>query len=484
MTCSYREEIDLIRGGLAGGAVKEKRKGWVSLVAFFSLLLLFVQTSQADLLLEVTQGNDKLTSVAISPFGWHGEELLPQDMASIIDNDLQLSGLFEPLPRKFMLSFPSQPSEVYYRDWEVLGASYLVTGQVKKVNNSFVVDYQLFDIIKKVVLLNATIEGNNDQLRALAHYISDSVYEKITGFKGDFSSRLLYVIADMVKPAREELIDGKLVAVPPAYDYQLKYADADGQRAQTVFRSKEPILSPSWSPDGLSVAYVSFESGRSQIFMQNLKTGKRESLGNFKGVNSSPAWSPDGKKMAFSLSKGRQPDIYIIDLKTKVLSRVTSHFSIDTEPDWMPDGKSIIFTSSRGGSVQVYQLPLVMQSKGRVKPSGKPKRLTFTGRFNARAKVFPNGKLIAMVHKGNADTEFNIAVQNLSNGSVRLLTSSRLEDSPSIAPAGQRLIYSVQGEPYSKLGIVSADGRVKYSLPSTSGDVREPAWGPGVKFSN
>lgn len=446
------------------------------------VLVIFAQLARAELVLEVTQGNDKLTTVAVSPFSWSGKTLLPEDLAAIVDNDLKLSGLFAPLPRDNMLSFPSKETEVYYRDWKVLGASYLVTGQVEQKGDSYSVSFQLFDIIRQNSILTGKVQGQSNQMRALAHYVSDAVYEKITGIKGDFSTRLLYITAEMIRPAGEKVRGKKTIKVPPLYDYQLKYADADGKRVRMVFRSREPILSPSWSPDGRQVAYVSFESGRSMIFIQDLATGKRTQLAAYKGLNSSPAWSPDGRKIAFTLSKDGNPNIYVQDLATGKLSRLTSHYSIDAEPDWMPDGNSIVFTSNRGGSPQVYQLDVVYERDGQVMPKGEARRLTFDGRFNARAKVFPDGKSLALVHKGQRATEFNIAIQDLDTGRLRLLTSATLEDSPSVAPGGRRLIYSAQGGANGELGIVSADGRVKYRLPSASGDIREPVWGPAVNL--
>lgn len=436
------------------------------------LLLLLAQLSlqaQAELTIEITRGNDKAVKVGVSPFSWDGKKILPEDLAGVVENDLGLSGLFAPLPRKDMLSYPSKPSEVYYRDWNVLGASYLVTGQVSQEGNIYRVNYELFDIVRQRSVLKGSVKGVESQLRALAHAVSDAVYEKITGIPGDFSTRIMYVTANRINAERT--------------DYRLNYADADGRRQREVLRSKEPILSPAWSPDGSRVAYVSFESGRPAIFIQELATGKRQKLTGYKGLNSSPVFSPDGKMVALVLSKGENPDIYVMDLETSKLSQLTSHFSIDTEPDWMPDGKSLVFTSNRGGSAQIYQQGLNRLSNGTVVAEGKAKRLTFTGKFNARAKVFPDGKSLALVHKGQGATDFNIAILDLDSGRLRLLTSARLEDSPSVSPGGRRLIYAVQGGKAGELGIVTADGRVKYRLPSATGDVREPVWGPAMGVS-
>ena len=439
----------------------------------FRLIVLIVtllgkfQHADAILTIEVTQGNDKVVRIAVSPFNWSGKNNISEDIAAIVDNDLQLSGLFTGLPRKDMLNFPSKTSEVIYRDRNILGTSYLVTGEIKQKSAIYEVDYQLFDIIRYKRILQGKVTGVESQLRGLAHYISDAVYEKITGIPGDFSSRIMYVTANSKNVEQTE--------------YRLHYADADGQRQREVFRSKEPILSPSWSHDGKRVAYVSFESGRSAIYIQELSTGKRQKLTDYKGLNSSPVFSPDGKNIALVLSHGDNPDIYVMDLENGQLSQITSHFSIDTEPDWMPDSNSLIFTSNREGSAQIYQLTLTRLSNGTIVGADKPNRLTFTGKFNARAKVFPDGKSLALVHKGQGVTEFNIAILDLDTRQLRLLTSARLEDSPSISPDGRRLIYARLDSNIGELSMVTADGRMQYRLPSAIGDVREPIWGPGIR---
>lgn len=429
-------------------------------------LALVAQLVQAELTIEITQGNDRAVPIAVSPFSWKGKTVLPEDPSAIIDNDLMLSGMFTPVARKNMLAFPPTVEDVHYPNWSILKASYLVTGQVVQKDRTYTITFQLHDVARKTVVATGGFSGIESQLRGMAHRVSDRIYEKIVGAQGDFSTRILYVTAQRHSVDRT--------------DYQLNYADADGKRNRQIISSREPILSPSWSPDGTKVTYVSFESGRPAIYLQELATGKREKLTSYRGLNNSPVWSPDGSAIAMVLSKDGSPDVYVLDLATRNLSRITSHYSIDTEPDWMPDGKSLIFTSSRGGSAQIYQQDVSRSNNGRYTPQGNPRRLTFQGRFNARAKVFPDGKSLALVHKGEGAADFNIAVLDLDTRRLRLLTSAQLEDSPSIAPGGRRLIYAVQGGKNGELGIVTADGRVKYRLPSAVGDVREPVWGPRV----
>ncbi len=418
-------------------------------------LLMGPALAQAELTIEITKGNDKAIPVAVVPFAWSGSDLLQEEIAGIIGSDLRLSGQFAPISSKQFLGFPSKADEVFFGDWRLLGASYVLIGRVSEQSgNGYVVNYELFDVLGRRSVLRGEVTGSRDQLRAMAHKISDDVYENITGIPGVFSTRIVYVVA--------KRHDAKKT------DYQLVYADMDGHRAVPILKSNKPILAPSWSPDGKKLAYVSFEAGRPAIYIQELASGERERVTNFPGLNSAPKWSPNGKKLAMVLSKDGNPEIYVLDLASRQLTQVTRHFALDNEPAWMPDGKSLVFTSNRGGSAQLYEVELA---------SGETKRLSFDGKFNARARVFPDGKSMAFIHKGEGEASYNVAIQEMDTGRIRTLTSSPFEDAPDVSPNGRMLIYAAQGDS-GVLGIISADGRVSFRLPSSEGDVREPAWSP------
>ncbi len=421
-------------------------------------LALLVLPARAELTIEITQGVDQPVPLAVVPFAWNGASALPQDVSGIVSADLYRSGLFSLMERQNMLSFPSEGKQVYFRDWRLGGTEYLLVGRIDPIAGSAQVSvrYALFDVINERRLISDTITGDSGQLRTLAHGISDAVYEKLTGIPGAFSTRIVYVSA-------ESLGDG-------AFNYRLELADADGANMRLVLESKEPILSPSWSLDARKLAYVSFETGRPAIYIQDLATGQREQLTAFRGLNGAPAWSPDGRQLAITLSKDGNPEIYILDIKTRQLKRVTRHFAIDTEPSWSPDGQSIIFTSDRGGKPQIYQVELA---------TGWVERLTFEGDFNARARLTQDGRHLVMVHR--RDGVFHIAVQDLKTGRIDVLTETELDESPSIAPNGSMVIYATQEGTRGVLGAVSIDGRVKFKLPSRRGDVREPAWSPYLR---
>lgn len=432
---------------------------WVSLARALSVLWLAtacVLTHAAESLdtIIIDKGYDKQTKIAVVPF-LQGSDLggAPQ-LSDIVADDLARSGQFAPLERANMLSFPTRRDQVFFRDWRILGVEYLVIGSGNRAaDGRYTVSYQLFDVSNEREMLSGDLAAGPEGWRDIAHRVADDVYEEITGIKGAFSTKILYVLAKNA---------GK-----PSASYSLEIADADGARAQTVYSSNAPILSASWAPDGQRVAYTSFETGRSSVILQDLASGQRQQLTNFKGINSSPVFSPDGNQLAMVLSKDGNPEIYVMNLADRRLRRLTQHPAIDTEPSWTPDGEHLIFTSDRGGKPQIYQLEM---------SSNFVERLTYQGDYNARARMLSDGDHLIMVHRRSGI--FHIAWMNLPRDDLRVLTSTSLDESPSVAPNGAMLIYATQSEGKGILAVVSVDGRVKYRLPSKAGDVREPAWSP------
>lgn len=419
------------------------------------LLILFTSmpfTVFAELTIEITQGINDPTPIAISLF--EGEDPSAR-LSAIIAADLQRSGLFRSIPPGDMLAWPSREQDIFYRDWRSLGAQYLVIGQVQTSPAAISLSFGLYDVLNQRRIVQSTLTGQPSALRDIAHRAADKIYETITGIPGAFATQILY-IEDLGRRYTQR--------------YRLMLADADGARERVLFQSREPLLSPSWSADKRFVAYVSFETSRPAIFIQNPSTGERRQVTNFKGLNGAPAWSPDGKKLALVLSKDGNPEIYTLDLASSQLTRITRHFGIDTEPNWTEKGDGIIFTSNRGGNPQIYQVTL---------SSGRVERLTFEGDYNARPRISPDGKSLVMVHRRQG--QFHIAWQNIASGDMRILTETWLDESPSIAPNGAMLLYATKYEGKGVLAAVSMDAGIKYRLPSKKGDVREPAWSPFTK---
>ncbi len=402
----------------------------------------------------IDRGVDSPIRIAVVPFKTDPSLLSEPNMADIVGFDLARSGQFDPLASENMLSYPSTRQAVFFRDWRILKSAYLVIGSARvNAGGAIDVNFELYDVLGERMMLTRRYSVPRDQWRDVAHRIADAVYEEITGIRGAFSTKIMYVLAQN--------------AGSPRAEYRLEIADSDGERSRTLLRSREPILSANWSPDGKRVVYVTFETGKPTIVLQDVDGPYRERLTNFRGLNSSPVFSPDGRQLAMVLSKDGDPEIFIMDLASRSLRQITRHHAIDTEPSWSPDGKSIIFTSDRGGRPQIYQLELATNFL---------ERLTFRGDYNARARLLPDGKHLVFVHRTNG--VFHIAWQDLERDNLQVLTQTALDESPSLAPNGTMLIYATQDQGRGILAVVSIDGSVKYRLPSSSGDVREPAWSP------
>jgi TolB protein len=329
---------------------------------------------------------------------------------------------------------------------------------IAKEDGNYQIQFQLFDIHRGKQLSGYSIPATSKTLRKIAHQISDIIFEKLTGIKGAFNTHVTYVTL-------ERQADGKS-------KYQLAVADSDGHNEQIILTSEQPLMSPSWSPDGKKLAYVSFETGSSQVIIQDLATGKREVVANHKGLNSAPSWSPDGKRMALTLSRGGNPEIYILALDTRKLTRVTHSYAIDTEAVWAPDGQSLVFTSDRSGGPQLYRIEINNQNSA----NGRAHRLTFEGKYNARAAYAPDGSKLTFLHGDQGN--YRIAVLDLDTRTMRVITESRLDESPSFSANGMMIIFATERGNHGILEAVSVDGRAHQRLRLNRGDVREPAWSP------
>jgi TolB protein len=421
----------------------------MTLKLFLRLLLLATLlacgAARAALTIEIVGGGGRQIPIAIVPFA--NEERLPQNVTEVVAADLQRSGLFRLVDGGGMR--PSEPSQVNFGDWKSRGAEAIVIGSTAQLPDGRVeIRFRLMDVVKQTQLTGFAYTVAASQLRLTAHKIADVVYEKLTGDPGVFATRIAYVVKQ-----------GKR--------YELQVADADGFNARTVVGSNEPIISPAWAPDGDRLAYVSFEEKKPVVYVQSLSSGQRKAVASFKGSNSAPAWSPDGKKLAVVLSMMGGSQIFVIDLDKGGMTRLMQSTSIDTEPSFSPDGQWILFTSDRGGSPQLYRMPAA---------GGPPQRMTFEGSYNVSGRYGPDGKSIVFITRTGG--KFNVAVQDLATRQVQVLTDSPLDESPSVAPNGKIILYASEVGGRGILAAVSSDGRVKQRLTSTSGDVREPAWGP------
>ncbi|MFZ9038553.1 MAG: Tol-Pal system beta propeller repeat protein TolB [Gammaproteobacteria bacterium] len=425
-----------------------------SIISLFVIFLWAVSTAgRAALTIEITGGTEGALPIAVVPFDVSKlAGKLPVDLAQIVSSDLNRSGVLTVMERGALPASPHYSNQVKYQQWRGAGQDYLVVGRVREDSPGvYTIEFQLLDVLKQKQLLGRSMKAKKRNLRSRAHQISDFIYQQITGTRGAFNTRIAYVRAQE-NAARK---------------YVLQVADTDGFNEQNVLESDEPIMSPSWSPDGKSLAYVSFENRRPEIYIQQLATARRSKVSGFSGLNSAPSWSPDGKFLALVLSKDGSPDVYTLNTATKRLKRLTKHRAIDTEPVWTQDGRSIIFTSDRSGSPQLYQINV---------EGGRVKRLTFEGTYNSAASLSPDGKYIAMVHGERG--QYKIAQLDRETGNLTVLTDSSLDESPSFSPNGRMVLYASTRGNNGFLYAVSIDGRAKHKLSDQAGNIREPVWGP------
>jgi TolB protein len=415
--------------------------------------------AHADITVEITQGGIARTPVAVVPFGWPGQGAAqPLDVAGVIAADLQRSGRFEPIPEEDMLQKPTTGADLDFDDWSFIKAEAVVVGRVEQTgDNEFDVSFQLFDVFRQRQLVGYRIPATRGTMRRVAHRAADMIYEKLTGIKGVFATKVAFVTVE---------------GGPGGQTYKLVVADQDGENETVVMQSTDPIMSPAWSPDSRRLAYVSFENNRSSIWVQTLRTGNRIQVSNKPGINGAPSFSPDGRKLVLTLGGlDGNLDIHVLDLSSRQTRRLTTHRAIDTEGSWSPDGRYIYFTSDRSGGPQIYRVPAA---------GGSPERITFEGGYNARPRMSPDGERLAMVHldRGN----YRIAVMDVDDKELLVVSAGAQDESPSFAPNSDTLIYATRQSRNGVLETVTADGLIRQRVSSGQGDVREPVWSPFPRY--
>ncbi len=415
-------------------------------IVFFGLLMLAHSAiASAALSIEIIGAGEHQIPVSLVPLG--GDEKLGQAINDVVTGDLLRTGLFRLVDTTG--KSPHDVADVNYSDWQLRGAEALAIGTVGvQANGRIEARFRLLDVVKQTQLVGEAVSANDGELRAVGHRIADLIYEKLTGDKGVFSTRIVYVNRQ-------------------SKSFSLIVADSDGYNEQVVLRHKEPIMSPAWSPDGSHLAYVSFETGHAAVFVQSLLTNQRKAVADFPGSNSAPAWSPDGHQLAVVMTHDGSSQIYLLHPDGSGVHRITFSGAIDTEPNFSPDGQSLLFTSDRGGSPQVYSMPV---------EGGAAQRLTFADGSCFSPRYSPDGKSFVFAHLTGG--RFYIATQDLQNGQMVTLTEGGWEKKPSFAPNGKIILFASEARGRGILATVSSDGRVQQHMFTQSGDAREPVWGP------
>ncbi|MGI4847619.1 MAG: Tol-Pal system beta propeller repeat protein TolB [Janthinobacterium lividum] len=404
-------------------------------------------TAQAQMRIDISGVG--ATQIPIAIAGFANEDVAPAQVTAIIKADLGRSGYFKIIDTGNSMS---ETASVNYADWKSRGADALVVGSVQRLaDGRFDVRYKLIDTIKASQLSSLALAAQPQFTRVTGHKIADDIYEKLIGTRGAFATRIAYV----TKVGRE---------------YRLEVADADGEGVNVALRSNEPIISPAWSPDGTKVAYVSFESKKPVVYVQDLVTRQRVQVANFKGSNSAPSWSPDGTRLAIALAREGLTQVYVVNSDGSNLRRITNTDGIDTEPQFSADGNSIYFTSDRSGGPQIYK----MSASG-----GNAQRVTFSGTYNISPRVSPDGKTLAYISRRGGG--FQLYALDLASAQELRLSDTTKDESPSFSPNGKYIMYATEAGRRGSLAVVSVDGRVRQRLTVQAGDIREPTWGPFMK---
>jgi TolB protein len=419
-------------------------------VLLWLLLATVPALASAQLVVQITRGSSAPLPIAVVPFA---DNVGPAtDVAAVVTADLERSGRFAVLARQDLLSSPAPGQPMLWADWRRLAVNHVLVGRVRTAGTSYTVDYELYSVTTGERLLGQSVAASFAGLRTGAHRVADAVYEKLLGVPGSFASRLAYVA-----------VEGRA----PQQKFRLVVADADGENAATVLTSAQPLMAPAFSPDGTKLAYVSFEGGRSAVWVQALRTGERQRVSARGGLNDAPAWSPDGTRLALAIaSTDGNVDLWLLNLADNSLLRVTEDPAIDTEPAFSPDGQALYFTSDRGGRAQVYRASLA---------GGKPQRVTFEGGYNARPRVSADGSRIALVT--SAAGGYRIGVQELTGGTPRVVTEGPNDESPAFAPNGQWLVFAARRGGRGVLATVAIDSGARTVLSTAAADIRSPTWG-------